>query len=97
MNKNTLFQNKNINIQNNNCKAKYVDNSQSNFKVFNGNINEEIEKIFAEKSGIKRINVLVKYNGLEENHILIGKTDNFLLTIDKKKLYIKDIEKIIKI
>ena len=61
-------------------------------KKNNVDINDKIKNLFSSDDFIYKINCIIDYkDNSSEKEIIIAKKDNYLLTLDNKKIFIQDI------
>ena len=72
-------------------------NDSSNNKLTKNEILKKIDNIFKSNNYVYKINVIINTNYKEEEYTLIGKTKNYLITMDNKLININDINDIKKV
>ena len=85
MNLPSIFQNNNLRID------KINDTYYSKTPTKSININDKINNIFKSTSYIYKIEVIITTNKYTKPEIIIGKSNNYLITYNKELIPIKDI------
>lgn len=93
MNLPKVFQNNNINYQDNSQNLFYSENKSNNLQNNRSiiDINTKIKNIFSSTSYVYKIRVIITTNKNTFETTIIGKSNNYLITINNELISIKDI------
>ncbi len=81
----------------NNVQSAYYDGKDRDIEVNPRMINKKINEIFASSNHVYKSKVKISFKDHEEEHVLVGKTNLNLLTMEGKLIKITDIIDIKKI
>lgn len=92
MNLPNVFQNNNINYEDNSQDLFYSKNNIERKKITSKiDINTQIKNIFSSTSYVYKINVIITTNKDTFETTIIGKSNNYLITMNNELINIKDI------
>ncbi|MCX4249605.1 MAG: hypothetical protein OSJ65_07605 [Bacilli bacterium] len=92
MNLPKVYQNRNVGNVNNDQEFFYSANpSKAKLNVKNTNLDSKINNLFKSNKYIYKINVNIKTSTRDFDTVVIGKTNNNLITLDNDLIPIKDI------
>lgn len=89
MNLPSVFQNKKIHTPNNSQELFYGSESKINIPKID--INKKIKTIFSSPNYIYKMNVIIQTRNKTYETTIIGKSKNYLITINNELINIKDI------
>ena len=91
MNLPNVFQNNNIKYEDNSQDLYYSKNNNIRKQTQKVDINTQIKNIFSSTSYVYKINVIITTTSKTFETTIIGKSNNYLITINNELISIKDI------